>query len=107
MPAMVAFLARRAREEGQSGLDARVMDGQKLDLPDTSFELACSVFGVMLFADHRISLPEKTEFPPPSKRRGSTSGHLQRYSLLTIIKPTVMSVAHLSRRLCEGPETPL
>ena len=57
-PGMVAFLARRAREEGLSRLDARVMDGQKLDLPDASFDLACSVFGVMLFADHRAGLAE-------------------------------------------------
>lgn len=57
-PAMVAFLARRAREEGLSNLDARVMDGQKLDLPDASFDVACSVFGVMLFADHRAGLAE-------------------------------------------------
>jgi ubiquinone/menaquinone biosynthesis C-methylase UbiE len=55
---MVAFLARRAREEGLSNLDARVMDGQKLDLPDASFDLACSVFGVMLIADHRAGLTE-------------------------------------------------
>src|SRR5262249_29599348 len=55
---VVAFLAQRPREEGLSSLDARVMDGHKLDLPDASFDLACSVFGVMLFADHRAGLAE-------------------------------------------------
>ena len=55
---MVAYLARRASDEGLTNLDARVMNGQQLDLPDASFDLACSAFGVMLFADHRAGLAE-------------------------------------------------
>jgi ubiquinone/menaquinone biosynthesis C-methylase UbiE len=57
-PAMVAYLAARAASAGLANLDARVMDGQALDLPDASFDLACSVFGVMLFLDHRAGLSE-------------------------------------------------
>lgn len=57
-PAMVAYLAARAASAGLANLDARVMDGQALDLPDASFALAGSVFGVMLFPDHRAGLAE-------------------------------------------------
>lgn len=66
-PGMMAYLARRASEEGLSGLDARVMDGQRLDLPDASFDVACSVFGVMLFADHRAGLAEMRRVLVPGR----------------------------------------
>ncbi len=55
---MMAYLAERATREGLADLDTRVMDGQKSDLPDASFDLACSAFGVMLFPDHRAGLAE-------------------------------------------------
>ncbi len=57
-PGMMAYLAGRAANAGLANLDAQVMDGQKLDLPDACFDLACSVFGVMLFPDHRAGLAE-------------------------------------------------
>lgn len=57
-PAMVARIAARAAEEGLANVTASVMDGQALDLPDASFDLACSVFGVMFFPDHRAGLSE-------------------------------------------------
>ena len=57
-PGMISFLRERARAVGLAGLDARVMDGQKLDLPDSSFDVACSAFGVFLFPDHRAGLAE-------------------------------------------------
>ncbi len=55
---MMAYLAERATREGLANLDTRVMDGQALDLPEASFDLVCSVFGVMLFPDHRAGLAE-------------------------------------------------
>ena len=57
-PGMVSYLRDRALGMGLADLDARVMDGQKLDLPDGSFDIACSVFGVMLFPDYRAGLGE-------------------------------------------------
>ena len=57
-PAMVAYLAASAASAGLKNLDARVMDGQALYLADASFDLACSVFGVMLFPDYRAGLSE-------------------------------------------------
>lgn len=59
-PGMVARLRQRLEAEGldRAGCDARVMDGQALDLPDGEFDAAFSMFGVMLFPDHRKGLAE-------------------------------------------------
>jgi pimeloyl-ACP methyl ester carboxylesterase/SAM-dependent methyltransferase len=50
-PAMIARLAARAQSNGLHNLDARVMDGCALDLPDDSFDVAASQHGVSLFPD--------------------------------------------------------
>ena len=50
-PTMVERLEARAREEGLSSLEVRVMDGHALELGDDSFDIAGSQFGVMLFPD--------------------------------------------------------
>ena len=41
-----------------ANIEARVMDGQALDLPDGSFDAAFSMFGVTLFADWHAGLCE-------------------------------------------------
>ncbi|MEM1044648.1 MAG: class I SAM-dependent methyltransferase [Pseudomonadota bacterium] len=46
-------------------LEARVMDGQALDLPDASFDAAFSMFGIMLFADWRKGLAEMARVVRP------------------------------------------
>lgn len=53
--AMIDHLSERAA--GRQ-IVARRMDGQALDLPDASFDRACSVFGVPLFPDWRAGLAE-------------------------------------------------
>lgn len=50
-PVMVERIVSRAREEGLTNLQARVMDGQALELDDDTFDIAASQFGVMLFPD--------------------------------------------------------
>src|SRR5437868_5559032 len=45
-PGMVDRLARKARDECLT-LETAVMDGQALDLPDHTFDLAASIFGVL------------------------------------------------------------
>ncbi len=50
-PAMVEQLRARARREGLSNLECRVMDGHSLALEDDRFDFAGSQFGVMLFPD--------------------------------------------------------
>ena len=43
---------------GLPNIDALVMDGQALDLPDACFDAAFSIFGIMLFPDWRRGLAE-------------------------------------------------
>jgi SAM-dependent methyltransferase len=66
---MVSRIAARARAEGLA-LDALVMDGQALDLPDGSFDAALSVFGIMLFPDHKAGLAELVRVLRPGGRAG-------------------------------------
>lgn len=57
-PSMVEALEARARAEGHQGLETRVMDGHALDLPDGTFDVTGSQFGVMLFPDLPRGLAE-------------------------------------------------
>lgn len=67
-PTMVERLEERAREEGLANLEARVMDGQALDLEDDTFDVAVSQFGVMLFPDLPRGLSEMTRVTKPGGR---------------------------------------
>jgi SAM-dependent methyltransferase len=58
LPGMIARLSARLLEECHADCEARVMDGQALELPDGSFDAAFSIFGVMLFPDWRRGLAE-------------------------------------------------
>jgi ubiquinone/menaquinone biosynthesis C-methylase UbiE len=53
-PGMVARIAAA----GLPNVEARVMDGQALDLPDASFDASFSIFGVIMFPDWRKGLAE-------------------------------------------------
>ncbi len=46
-------------------VDARVMDGQALDLPDASFDAVFSIFGVIMFPDWRKGLAEMHRVTKP------------------------------------------
>jgi len=67
-PGMVARLAARLAAEGRDGCEARVMDGQALDLADASFDAAFSTFGIMLFPDWRRGLSEPARVVRPGGR---------------------------------------
>ncbi len=60
-----AEMVRRVLGHGLSRLDARQMDGQALDLPDASFDVVLSIFGVMLFPDWRAGLLEMARVTRP------------------------------------------
>lgn len=60
-PGMVARIAAAK----QPNVDAEVMDGQALDLPDASFDIAFSVFGVIMFPDWRKGLSEMARVTKP------------------------------------------
>lgn len=53
-PGMIA----RVSAQNLARVSAHVMDGQALDLPDGSFDVSVSVFGVVLFPDWRRGLRE-------------------------------------------------
>lgn len=67
-PSMVERLGARAREQGITDLDARVMDGHELDLPDDSFDVSGSQFGVMLFPDLPRAVRELVRVTRPGGR---------------------------------------
>lgn len=60
-PGMVA----RIKAKGLANIEARVMDGQALDLPDASFDAVFSMFGVFMFPDWRKGLAEMARVTRP------------------------------------------
>lgn len=60
-PGMVA----RVAAAGLPNVEARVMDGQALDLPDASFDAVFSIFGVIMFPDWRRGLAEMARVTRP------------------------------------------
>src|SRR4051794_15989674 len=50
-PGMIAQLRGRMGEAGLANITAEVMDGQRLALPDASFDAAFSMFGLIFFPD--------------------------------------------------------
>lgn len=67
-PRMLERLAERARQEGLTGIETRVADGQALGLEDAGFDLAGSQFGVMLFPDLPRGLREMARATRPGGR---------------------------------------
>lgn len=60
-PGMVARIAAK----GLPNVEARVMDGQALDLPDADFDAVFSIFGVFMFPDWRKGLAEMARVTRP------------------------------------------
>lgn len=64
---MLELLSARARSEGLS-IETRIMDGHALELADSSFDMAGSQFGVMLFPDMPKGIREMTRVVKPGGR---------------------------------------
>jgi ubiquinone/menaquinone biosynthesis C-methylase UbiE len=60
-PGMVGRIAA----QGLPNVEARVMDGQALDLPDGGFDAVFSIFGVIMFPDWRKGLAEMARVTRP------------------------------------------
>ncbi|UYY57117.1 class I SAM-dependent methyltransferase [Sphingomonas sp. S2-65] len=60
-PGMVARIASKA----VPNVEARVMDGQALDLPDAGFDAVFSIFGVFMFPNWRKGLAEMARVTRP------------------------------------------
>lgn len=67
-PTMIDRLMERARTEGLTNLEGRVMDGQALDLDDGLFDVTASVNGVSLFPDLQAGLREMVRVTRPGGR---------------------------------------
>ncbi|HEX5954402.1 MAG TPA: methyltransferase domain-containing protein, partial [Solirubrobacterales bacterium] len=67
-PAMIKRFEARVREEGISMAEGRVMDCHALDLPDDSFDVTASQFGVMLVPDQPGALREMVRVTKPGGR---------------------------------------
>lgn len=63
-PGMVARIAAA----GLPNVEARVMDGQALTLPDACFDAVFSIFGVIMFPDWRRGLAEMARVTRPGGR---------------------------------------
>jgi ubiquinone/menaquinone biosynthesis C-methylase UbiE len=67
-PAMIDRFNARARKEGLANAAGRVMDCHALDLPDASFDVTGSQFGVMLVPDQAQALREMVRVTKPGGR---------------------------------------
>jgi ubiquinone/menaquinone biosynthesis C-methylase UbiE len=64
-PAMIARFEARAREEGLSDAEGRVMDCHELQFEDDTFDITGSQFGVMLVPDQARALREMVRVTKP------------------------------------------
>lgn len=67
-PGMIERLEAHAREEELANLEARVMDGQALELEDDTFDITGSQNGVSLFPDLQRGLRELVRVTKPGGR---------------------------------------
>lgn len=85
-PAMVARLRHRVAERRLGNLEAHVMDGQALALPDGSFDAAYSIFGLIFFPDRARGFRELWRVLKPGGRAAvaawSTPDRIQFFSVL-------------------------
>ena len=65
---MIDRFQARGREEGLSSAEGRVMDCHALDIPDASFEVGGSQFGVMQVPDQPRALRETVRVTKPGGR---------------------------------------
>lgn len=106
-PRMVERLVARGRAEGLATLEARVGDGQALDLGDGTFDVALSLNGVSLFPDISVGLREMVRVT----RAGGTVlvvvfGPLQRAEFIAFPLGAVRSVVPALAPPPAGPPMP-
>ena len=91
---MVARLRERAALLASNGhVDAEVMDGMALALPEASFDAAMSVFGVILFPDADLGMREIARVLRPGGRAAIvTWTESERYELVTRLLAAITTV---------------
>ena len=96
-PGMLDVLAARAAREEVGRLATEVMDGQALALESNSFDVACSMFGLIFFPDMDAGLRELARVVRRGGRLGVSCWDLSGVRLIEIISP---------RRSCRGAGRP-
>jgi ubiquinone/menaquinone biosynthesis C-methylase UbiE len=99
-PAMAARIAARANDAAMADrVHASVMDGIALGLPDSSFDAAISVFGVILFPDAPEGMREIARVVKPGGRVAVvTWTETERYELAARLLAAIATV--------RGPQAP-
>ena len=93
-PSMIERFEARVREEGLTNAEGRVMDCHALDLPDASFDVTGSQFGVMLVPDQARALREMVRVTRPGGRVVVIAyGSPQEYEALQLFIGALMVVA--------------
>jgi SAM-dependent methyltransferase len=67
-PAILAFAAAEAKRAGHSNVATRVMDGERLELTDGSFDVVISRVGLIYFPDQQKALGEMRRVLVPGGR---------------------------------------
>ncbi|MDP9366729.1 MAG: class I SAM-dependent methyltransferase [Chloroflexota bacterium] len=67
-PNILAFAARAAADRGLTNLETRVMDGERLEVPDESFDVVTSRVGLIYFPDQQGALAETRRVLKPGGR---------------------------------------
>lgn len=90
-PRMIDSLQRNCAARGLSHVETAVMDGMDLELPDDSFDVTASLFGLMFFPDHARGLAELFRVTKPGGQAVLTSWALPaRVELMRLIGETAM-----------------
>ena len=90
---MAARIVERAASAGVSTIEAHVMDGARLDLPDAAFDAALSIFGVVLFPNAVAGLREIHRILRPGGRAAIvTWTQPHRYELAARLRDAILAV---------------
>ncbi len=93
-PAMVERIRARAAAEGLTAVEARVMDGQALDIADEAFDLAYSIFGIILFPNADRGFSEMRRVLRPGGRAAIVAWTApERYELMSLLAKVIAAAA--------------
>jgi SAM-dependent methyltransferase len=91
-PGMVSLLEQRLREDGRSTARTAVMDGQALGLPDGSFDVALSMFGVIFFPSMDRGAAELARVTRPGGRVAVGTWRLGGFRLIELVGEALAAV---------------